>query len=79
VDTGFYAKTTTGYSTTLTPYTGVYGALGGSVCTPTGNPVIKAFGYDSHGYTIGYLSGILCVYIFGCRLFSYLALRFIKV
>ena len=79
VDTGFYLKTTTGYSTTLTAYTGVYGALGGSVCTPTGGPVIKAFGYDSHGYTIGYLSGILCVYIFGCRLFSYLALRFIKV
>jgi len=78
-NTGYVVTAANGDKTT-TSYTGVQGSLGGSgVCAPTGDPMINAFGYNLHGYTIGYLAGILCVYIFGCRLFSYLALRFIKV
>jgi hypothetical protein len=41
--------------------------------------MINAFGYNRHDYSIGYCAGILVVYIVGCRLFSYLALRYIKV
>jgi len=48
------------------------------VCpTTSGVPIMKQFGYDM--YTMTYCAGIMCVYIFIARLFSYLALRFIKV
>ena len=81
-----YLSDGTGYTTTSNGittkvlYNGVQGSLGGSgVCAPTGEPMINAFGYNRHDYSIGYCAGILVVYIIGCRLFSYLALRYIKV
>jgi ATP-binding cassette subfamily G (WHITE) protein 2 len=45
-------------------------------CVSSGNTIIEQRGYDQ--YSIGYNVGILIVYIFGCRLFGYLALRFFK-
>ncbi len=50
---------------------------GAKTCISSGNVTIKANGYDQ--YTIGYCIGILIVYIVGCRLMAYLALRFIKI
>jgi ATP-binding cassette subfamily G (WHITE) protein 2 len=43
-------------------------------CYTTGEQIMKSKGYDE--FTIGYCVGIGCVYIFGCRLFSFLALRY---
>ena len=45
-------------------------------CVTSGETIIELKGYDQ--YTIGFCVGILIVYIFGCRFFAYLALRFIK-
>jgi ATP-binding cassette subfamily G (WHITE) protein 2 len=42
-----------------------------------GNVIIAANDYDE--FTIGECAGILIVYVVGCRLIAYLALRFIKV
>ena len=43
-------------------------------CFTTGEQIMALRGYDE--YSIGYCVGIGCVYIFGCRLFSFLALRY---
>ena len=45
-------------------------------CIRKGEQTMESFGYDQ--YTIGFCGGILVVYIVGCRLVAYLALRFIK-
>ena len=45
-------------------------------CYRKGEETMESFGYDQ--YTIGFCGGILVVYIVGCRLVAYLALRFIK-
>ena len=45
-------------------------------CTRKGEETMESLGYDQ--YTIGFCGGILVVYIVGCRLVAYLALRFIK-
>jgi len=47
------------------------------VCPYTnGEQVMAVYGYDLT--SLGFNAGILVVYIFGCRFFAYLALRFIK-
>jgi len=50
-------------------------------CTPgvtcTGESINAFYGYDA--YTVGYCAGILLVYIIGCKFFSYLGLRYIKI
>ena len=46
-------------------------------CVSTGETIMAQRGYDE--YTVGFCAGILIVYIVGCRIFAYLALRFIKV
>lgn len=50
--------------------------ISSNTCILTGEAIIKQKGYDN--YSIGFNVGILIVYIFGCRLFAYLALRFLK-
>ncbi len=49
--------------------------LPGEKCTYTnGEQIMKERGYDE--YTIPFCAGILVVYIVGCRIVSYCALRF---
>ena len=45
-------------------------------CVSTGEDIIKQNGYDQ--YDEGFCVGILIVFIFGCRLFAFFALKFIK-
>ena len=45
-------------------------------CVTSGATTMAEKGYDQ--YSIGYCAGILVVYIVGCRIVAYLALRFIK-
>lgn len=45
-------------------------------CIPNGEIIMEQKGYDE--YSIQYNFGILIVYIVGCRLIAFLALRFIK-
>jgi ATP-binding cassette subfamily G (WHITE) protein 2 len=47
----------------------------GTTCT--GNAINSFYGYSD--YSISLCAGILLVFIFGCKLFSYLGLRFIKM
>lgn len=46
-------------------------------CIASGEEIMTQKGYDQ--YSIGFCAGMLLLYIFICRLFGYLALRFIKV
>jgi hypothetical protein len=51
---------------------------GNSPCTTNnGNVIIEANDYNE--FTIGECAGILIVYVIGCRIIAYVALRFIKV
>lgn len=45
-------------------------------CFRTGEAIIVSLGYDQ--YTIGFLAGILSVFIVGCRLVAFLGLKYIK-
>lgn len=45
-------------------------------CISSGETIIEQKGYDE--YQINFCAGILVVYIVGCRLLAYLALKFIK-
>lgn len=45
-------------------------------CYTTGEQIIEAFGYDQ--YSIGFLAGILSVFIVGCRVVAFLGLKYIK-
>ena len=48
----------------------------GGTCLLTGEQTMIDKGYDE--YTIGFCAGILVVYIVGCRVVAYGALRFYK-
>ena len=48
----------------------------GGKCLLTGEQTMADKGYDE--YTVGFCAGILVVYIFGCRVVAYGALRFFK-
>ncbi len=50
--------------------------IAAKICIHKGEQTMERFGYDQ--YTISFCGGILVVYIVGCRLGAYLALRFIK-
>lgn len=45
-------------------------------CFTTGEEIVASFGYEE--YTIGFLAGILAVFIVGCRLVAFLGLKYIK-
>ncbi len=51
-------------------------AKAGGVCVVRGEQTMADKGYDE--YTIGFCAGILVVYIVGCRVVAYGALRFFK-
>jgi hypothetical protein len=50
--------------------------IASNACIRRGEQTMAKFGYDQ--YTISFCGGILVVFIVGCRLVAYLALRFIK-
>lgn len=47
-----------------------------TTCIPTGEVTIALFGYDQ--YSIGFLAGVLSVFIVGCRIVAFLGLKYIK-
>lgn len=57
-------------------YTCTAAEIAANKCVTTGEQTMKEKGYDQ--YTVGFCAGILVVYIVGCRIVAYLALRFIK-
>jgi len=57
-------------------YTCTTAQIASGTCVKTGEETMKSKGYDL--YSIDFCAGILVVYIVGCRLVAYLALRFIK-
>jgi ATP-binding cassette subfamily G (WHITE) protein 2 len=50
--------------------------IAANTCVKTGEQTMKSKGYDL--YTVDFCAGILVVYIVGCRIVAYLALRYIK-
>ena len=57
-------------------YTCTAKEIAASKCVQKGEATMADKGYDM--YTVDYCAGILVVYIVGCRIVAYLALRFIK-
>jgi len=57
-------------------YTCTAKQIAANTCVRTGEETMADKGYDQ--YTMGFCAGILVVYIFGCRLVAFLALRFFK-
>lgn len=57
-------------------YTCTAAQISANKCVYTGEQTMAEKGYDQ--YTMGYCAGILAVYIFGCRMVAYIALRVLK-